>query len=132
MPRALLLILLALMFVPAAARADDFNPDQQSCISTLTSVGCTVTTSIGGARDVAISPDGRFAYVIGINDDSLVTFSRNPANGALTRVACVSQLGFNGCAPGGPLNQPTDVEISPDGKQVYVAVDGGVTMFDVG
>jgi DNA-binding beta-propeller fold protein YncE len=132
MARLLPLILLALLFVPAAARADDWTPDDQSCVSTLSTVGCTATTSIGGARDVAVSPDGRFAYVIGINDDSLVAFSRNPANGALTRLACVSQLGFNGCSPGGPLNQPTDVEISPDGKQIYVAVEGGVTMFDVG
>jgi DNA-binding beta-propeller fold protein YncE len=130
MARLLPLILLALLFVPAAARADDWNPDDQSCVSTLSTVGCTVTTSIAGARDVAVSPDGRFAYVIGVNDDSLVTFSRNPSTGALTREACISQLGFNGCAPGGPLNQPTDVEISPDGKQVYVAVEGGVTMFD--
>ena len=60
MPRALPLILLTLLLVPAAARADDFSPVVQSCSAGVATTGCTVAgTPLIGAQDVALSPDGR-------------------------------------------------------------------------
>ncbi len=67
--------------------------------------------SLGGAYDVAISPDGLHAYVTGFNDDTLTVFDRNAVTGALTFVMSTSNLDMDG---------PQMVEVSPDGTQVYV------------
>lgn len=62
---------------------------------------------------VAVSPDGRFAYVANSSSDSLSTYAISPQNGALT--------------PGKPLAtgiSPVAVAIAPDGSAVYVAGSG--------
>ena len=41
---------------------------------------------LGGAVDVAISPDGNSVYVAGFTDNALASFSRNPTTGALSYV----------------------------------------------
>ena len=72
MARFLPLILLALLFVPAAARADDFQPTVESCTSQVTGKGCVVVgNQYSGVTDVAVSPDGRFAYVAAFTGDAL-------------------------------------------------------------
>jgi DNA-binding beta-propeller fold protein YncE len=132
MARLLPLILIALLFVPAAARADDFTPTVESCTSQLAGKGCTVIgNQYSGATDVAVSPDGRFAYVAAFTDDALVVMDRNPATGALTFKSCVNKTGTAPCAPGRAMAGPADVEVSPDGSEVVVATRfAGLAVFD--
>jgi DNA-binding beta-propeller fold protein YncE len=132
MARLLPLILLALLFLPAAARADDFTPSVQSCTSQVTRPGCTVIgNQYSGVNDVAVSPDGRFAYVAAATGDALFVMDRNPATGALTFRSCVSQSGTSPCTPGRAMDGPADVEISPDGSEVVVATQfAGLAVFD--
>jgi len=132
MARLLPLILLTLLLVPAAARADDFTPTVESCTSQLAGKGCTVIgNQYSGATDVAVSPDGRFAYVAAFTDDALVVMDRNPATGALTFKSCVNKTGTAPCAPARAMSGPADVEISPDGSEVVVATRfAGLAVFD--
>lgn len=67
--------------------------------------------TLDGAYDIAISPDGLYAYVTGFVDDALTVFRRNVDTSALTFVMSVSNLDLDG---------PQMVAISPDGAQVYV------------
>jgi len=132
MARFLPLILLALLFLPAAARADDFQPTVESCTSQVARPGCTVIgNQYSGVNDVAVSPDGRFAYVAASTGDALFVMDRNPATGALSFRSCVSQSGTAPCAPGRAMDAPADVEISPDGSEVVVATQfAGLAVFD--
>jgi DNA-binding beta-propeller fold protein YncE len=132
MARLLPLILTALLLIPAAARADDFQPTVQSCTAQLTGKGCTVVgAQYSGATDVAVSPDGRFAYVAAFSADALLVMDRNPATGALTFKTCVSQSGAAPCAPARAMDGPSDIELTPDGTQALVATRGaGLAVFD--
>ena len=70
-------------------------------------------TTLGGAYDIAISPDGNYAYVTSIGDDTLTVFSRDEVMGELTYVMSTPvDLTI--------MNDPYMVEVSPDGTQVYV------------
>ena len=132
MARFLPLILASLLLIPAAARADDFQPTVQSCTAELTGKGCTVVGApYGGATDVAVGPDGRFAYVAGFSNDALAVMDRSLATGALTFRSCISQSGAAPCAPGRAMDGPSDVELTPDGSQVLVATRfAGLAVFD--
>jgi DNA-binding beta-propeller fold protein YncE len=132
MPRLLPLILAFLLLVPAAARADDFQPVVPSCVAQAAVSGCAVAgAAFGGASDVAVSSDGRFAYVAAFNADALVVMDRSPATGALVFRSCVSQSGAGGCVAARAMDGPSDVELTPDGTQVYLATRGaGLAVFD--
>lgn len=67
--------------------------------------------SLNGAYDIALSPDGLFAYVTAFDNDTLTVFRRNGETGALTLVMSTSNVDMDG---------PQMVKISPDGTQVYV------------
>ncbi|TMA97231.1 MAG: lactonase family protein, partial [Deltaproteobacteria bacterium] len=70
---------------------------------------------LGGASAVAVSPDGINVYAAGTQDDSLVVFTRDPADGALFFVERKrdSVDGVDGLAG---INA---VAVSPDGMNVY-------------
>ncbi len=108
--------------------------------------GCAQANGLEGPSALAMSPDGKSVYVTTFKLDAgstppkiqgtLTTFSRNPNSGALTQRACVA--GGVGSAiapvvpPSGctlatfpqdptrvvPLGTASDVEVSPDGKNV--------------
>ena len=85
-----------------------------------------------GASHLAFSPDGAHLYVAGFVDDAVAVFARdtNPASptfGDLTYLTAV----FDGGGPVDGLDGAQWVEVSPDGKQVYVAggVDKAVAAF---
>ena len=65
-----------------------------------------------GSHGVAVSPDGKSAYVANYDSESLSQYSRNTETGALTPLATATvKTGKN----------PNEVVISPDGKFVYTA-----------
>ncbi|MBN8868216.1 MAG: beta-propeller fold lactonase family protein [Solirubrobacterales bacterium] len=78
-----------------------------------------------GSRGIAISPDGRHAYVASSGSDAIAIFSRNLRTGQLSQAAgsagCVSEGGVSGCASAIGLEGPASVTVSPDGSTVYAA-----------
>lgn len=79
--------------------------------------GAASVTGLAGATAVAISSDGKNAYVTGHTDDALEVFVRDPLTGLLTwqEKHTDGLLGING------LDGARSVAISPDGLTVYVA-----------
>jgi 6-phosphogluconolactonase (cycloisomerase 2 family) len=87
---------------------------------------CTNTDGLDRAGAVASSADGRSLYVLGVDDDAIVNFDRDPTTGDLTfaeclqdktdapldEVVCATQVGLNGAAAVAP---------SADGRSLYVA-----------
>ena len=97
----------------------------------LLTYGQTLKPGVGGVTGItkshgaAVSPDGKHVYVAGNGDDAVVTFGRDPANGALTWLG-MQQDGVNGVDG---LKYPAEVLVSSDGRHVYVACDGAVVVF---
>ena len=71
---------------------------------------------LDGASAVEVSPDGKDVYVTAGTDDSLATFSRGPGSGAPSFLE-VEKQGVDG-ADG--LDGATRLDVSPDGRSVYV------------
>lgn len=98
----------------------------RGCIGDNDTSGATCdayTDALGGAADVAVSPDGASVYVVSYNDDSIVRFARRTTNGALTPRDCISDADETGddCATlVQPLAGPRSVAVSPDGGTVYI------------
>ncbi|MGA8364118.1 MAG: beta-propeller fold lactonase family protein [Solirubrobacteraceae bacterium] len=105
----------------------------------LTEIGCvsegtstcapehaTSAIAIGSPAAIAISPNGRSAYVVtqGSND-ALVSFTRDPETGLLIEQECISEVEavVSECdtLKGKGLNNPYGVVVSPDGKNIYVS-----------
>jgi sugar lactone lactonase YvrE len=91
--------------------------------------------SLDSNEAIAISPDGRSAYVASSDSNSITRFDRT-ATGALTYRGCIANRGARGCKrpKHDSLGGAFDVAVSPDGKSVYVAsLDGdSITRFDRG
>ena len=107
----------------------------ESCVATNSAaVGCV---NLPGGTDpapfgVAVSPNGHSVYVAA--SDRVEHFFV-ASSGALTYDGCVSDDGSGGtCAdiPGtaAPLTGAFGVAVSPDGRSVYVASQGGLTPVD--
>ncbi|WP_372895217.1 beta-propeller fold lactonase family protein, partial [Stieleria sp.] len=80
-----------------------------------------------GAQSIAISEDGESLYVASSIGDSLVMFDRDPSDGTIAYLGRLRD-GFSG-ADG--LNNAVSVQISKDGRHVYVAAidDSSVAVF---
>ncbi len=93
---------------------------------------------LDGAESVAVSPDNRSVYVASFDGDSISHFNRDPGSGDLVYQGCLANetttsLCFDlaPAGPGGPLDGPISVAVSPDNRSVYVAsnVSDSVTHF---
>jgi len=99
--------------------------------------GCTKPprNSLDSNEAIAISADGRSAYVVSSDSNSITRFNR-AVTGALTYRGCISNRGARGCKKPkhDSLGGAFDVIVSPDGKSVYVASLHGdsITRFDRG
>lgn len=83
--------------------------------------------ALNGCMEVVVSPDGEFVYVASSADNSLGIFSLDSGTGALTFID--SELDGVGGVNG--LAFAERVEISPDGKHLYVLGrnDDGIAVF---
>jgi len=91
---------------------------------------CTVARGFGGFDTVVVSPDGKNLYGGSWDDDGVVAFGRNTANGDLTQLAgkqgCISNTGSSdACTVGRALDAVNSIVTSPDGKTVYAVGGSG-------
>ena len=87
--------------------------------------GVNSVDGLSAARSVAISPDGKHVYVVGVQDDAIAIFSRDGPTGLLTFVG-IEQDGIKpvGSYPG----FPKAVAVSLDGMHVYVVTEWDSTL----
>jgi DNA-binding beta-propeller fold protein YncE len=97
------------------------------CVSETGSSGaCINGRALKDPFSVAVSADGKSAYVASHRSDAVAGFARNTTTGKLTPFAgtdaCVSETGSGGtCVEGTALNGAFSVAVSPDGASLYVA-----------
>ena len=108
-------------------RAEDGTLTQKrgtaGCISEHGDGGCSDGTALTFASSVAVSPDGRSAYVTS-RIGAVATFDRT-RNGSLIQKpgtsGCISGNGDSRCVDATALGWPESVAVSPDGQSAYVA-----------
>jgi hypothetical protein len=106
---------------------------------------CTKVEGLGAGdgRDFVITSDGKWAYLVrSALPAAVVIFKRDPATGALTQLpgaaGCLTVDGVsngvaNACGPSPALGATYQPIVSPDGRSVYIASQGGqsLTIFNV-
>ncbi|HEX8103558.1 MAG TPA: beta-propeller fold lactonase family protein [Solirubrobacteraceae bacterium] len=93
---------------------------------------CARGDALLGAGDVAISADGARAYVAATGSNGLSYFDRDGDTGALTQAGCVKEVKRQDrCDQAPPLVGASEVAVSPDGHDVYLAAttDGAIHAF---
>ncbi len=85
-----------------------------------------------GSRAIALSPDGRSAYVASSRSDAIAIFRRNTRTGKLTQpkgaAGCIAAKGASHCATAIGLDGPNSVAVSADGRNVYATSRGSNTI----
>jgi len=111
------------------------KPGAAGCISEAGIIdGCTDGRGLTFAKAVAISPDGRSAYVAS-RIGAVAMFDRT-RNGRLIQkpgtAGCISGNGDGPCIDGTALGTPDSVAVSADGQSAYVtaSTSGAVAVFD--
>ena len=85
---------------------------------------CISAGALGGAAGLAITPDGKKAYVAAPDADAVSEFARDADTGTLSFIGCVSDDGTDRmCVTGNALRGADAIATSLDGKNVYVAAD---------
>jgi DNA-binding beta-propeller fold protein YncE len=106
------------------------------CFTNAPLAGCTTGRWLGGADAVALSPDGKSAYVAASLTNSVANFTRTPSTGQLAQASgttgCAIFVLAVACTLGRTLILPEGLTVSPDGANVYVAsfLPGSIDVFD--
>ncbi len=99
------------------------KPGPAACLSDTGAGRCRDGTALSGAASVAVSPDGKSAYVASEFSNAVAVFDRT-RNGRLIQKAgtagCISDTGAGPCVDGKVLQGANFVTVSPDGENVYV------------
>jgi fibronectin-binding autotransporter adhesin len=110
--------------------------DGSGCIADSPLSGCTTGVELSGANAVVVSPGSKDVYATSLFSDSVTSFSRSSASGALTQkegtAGCLVWLRAVGCSFGRALSAPEGLAVSPDGANVYAAAfaTGAITVLD--
>ncbi|HET8529303.1 MAG TPA: beta-propeller fold lactonase family protein [Gaiellaceae bacterium] len=95
---------------------------------------CSRAYGLGTPTGLALSPDGSALFVSSYDSNAVVVFARNRTTGLLTERGCVSEPyeddEKDGCTHVAPLYGPTGIAVSPDGLQLYVTGEVGLTVFN--
>jgi DNA-binding beta-propeller fold protein YncE len=101
---------------------------EAGCLHPKALARCGRARAITEPVDIAVSPDGRHAYVAAFRSNAVAVFRRNRRTGALRQLpgkrGCTSHRGRGSCQFGRALAAPTSVTVSPDGRNVYVVATG--------
>lgn len=108
-------------------------PGRQGCISNRLET-CEHARGMSNPRDIAVSPDGRSAYVasyLGTSGGSGTAFHRNTEDGTLRPLAgaagCISWRRGRRCRHARGMREAAVVAVSPDGTNVYFGGQGVAT-----
>jgi DNA-binding beta-propeller fold protein YncE len=86
---------------------------------------CARGRAVTSPEDIAISPDGRHAYVASYGSHAVAVFARNGRTGELEQLpgrrGCLRHGRGGSCSPARALGRPVAIAVSPDGANVYVA-----------
>lgn len=109
----------------------DLNSGQLVFRSNYSSIPGT-TVGLSGAHSIAATPDGRFVYVSGSEDNSVTLFSRDLNTKVLTgSYPNAMQDAVATCRAGttcDAMNGVTHLAISPDGRHMYISGTGESTL----
>ena len=105
------------------------------CTHNVNLFGCAPGTSLDQPEQIAVSADGKSAYVASTASDAVAIFDYDPADGSLDQKpnpdGCISPDGSGGtCRTAKALGGPHDLAVSPDGKNVYVGTFDGLAILD--
>src|SRR5262249_51365034 len=101
-------------------------PGAAGCVANAGAGGCTTAHDLGTNTKIAISPDGRTAYVTTyMSNNSLLVFDRDPATGPLTQepgqTGCFHIAAATATCASVPLmTAPFAMAFTPDGRTLYV------------
>ena len=110
--------------------------DQSGCVTASSGDGragsegiCARGDALLGAADVAISPDGRHAYVAASGSGAVSWLVRDTDSGRLAAAGCVKDVPRGDrCAEVPRLQGAVALAISADGRNVYVAAAGSAAL----
>ena len=95
------------------------------CVALAGANGCARAVGLAVPNSLVVSPDGKNVYATSVGSNTVVSFRRNSATGALTQlgggVGCIANAASTGCVSGRAIDGPDGITISPNGANVYVA-----------
>lgn len=95
--------------------------------------GCTRIRGLRKPSEVAVSPDGRNVYASSPLSHTIAVFRRRARTGALRqlrgRAGCLNPTGRYGCGRARGLRTASGIEVSGDGRNVYVQGTDALAVF---